>query len=272
MSGPTAPIGNTTLAKKTKRSKVDWIAFGEFVSPLVVAVFAVWLGYWYQRRLVDRQAMRESYFRSRAALATMILCVERSERLSFAADLMRKATALRPSDVDTAVLEEMKATAIVLNVGTGLGIVPTRGAYRPERAWGEWDLAGPDLAQAHLLIQRDFNEALHQVDEEEARVLFGGLSTFGKDYQTIQTEVQALVAILSTVQGKLTPDRAARVDWTAIYDRMLRLQNGMAKGLGGNPNLVRGYIQHGSAVEWPDGTPVIPPETSEAVARHRPAA
>ncbi|HEV2317526.1 MAG TPA: hypothetical protein VGV89_08150 [Thermoplasmata archaeon] len=236
---------------------MDWTSFAEFVSPLAVALFAVWLGYRYQRQLADRQAIRDSYFRTRSALAAMILCVERSERLSFAADLMRKATALRPVDVDGAVREEIRATSIVLNVGAGLGLGPTRGAYGPKRPWGEWDPAGPDLAQTHLLIQRDFNESLHQIDEEEARVLFGGLSTFGEDYRTIQSEVQELVEILSTVQANLTPDIAAKVDWAAIYDRMLVIQNGMAKGLGGNPNLVRGYMRHGSTAAWPEGTPKV---------------
>jgi hypothetical protein len=241
---------------------VDWTTFGEFVSPLAVSIFAVWLGFRYQRVLAETHSRREAWVRIFAHLNRMMDSVEQVERLSFVCLLV--------AEIDEKI-EDPAIRGDSVRFVT-LAIVDLCSTVARDQPWFQLLQQGEEgvakLAHSYppylrALIHARFEEERRQVrDEMPHLVLARPLLLRDRKGVRLFQAAEALEFRLSGVFHAIQPNVPAKVDWKPITELVLAVQAAAAKDLGYREPPKLGMVQFREGLPWPPDTPTVKADMS----------
>jgi hypothetical protein len=200
---------------------MDYIVALEISTPLVVALFAVWLGYVYQQRVSDRDLRRQSYVVAVGLLGEYSELVEVLERLSFAA--VSYIRFLAKSVVSPSVGDEDKLKKLRVELDTAVSLTG---------ASPEWDTVGDSdspagkepvnlrLPEAWSALLRRQNELRVQFNRQVLLAISSTrIGVFHHPYSAIEA-INRLEAAFSLIDREFyrpnTPSSPHRVDWSPI--------------------------------------------------------
>lgn len=239
---------------------MDWASTLEVLAPLLVALFAVRLGYRYQRVLSDRESRRQAYISLMGHLSRMMDCIEQAEHLSFI-----RYTLHRPPSQDPKSSANVAALEYILSALADLGAT-----LDPERAWAritEWDPNGPDDLTQFVggypgyiwsLIHARFEEERRLVRDEGPRILVGRPPLGRARYhRSTFVALRPLVFQLVQVYHAITPEVPARVEWKPINQLYFAFQKSLVRDLGVGTAVGVTLIQFRERLPWPEGTPFV---------------
>jgi len=200
---------------------MDVVVALEVSAPLVVALFAVWLGYVYQQRVSDRDLRRHAFVSSIALLVEYSELLQGLEQLSFAASSYIRFLAW--STVNPSEEAEKKLNSLLVRLNT---VVSMTGAS-PD--WDSISMAEPEreakpvnlhLTEAWAQLVRRQNELRMQFNRE--RLLAMSSTRMGVFHHP-----QSAIEVLNLLQGTFSlidrefyssnnPTSPHPVDWHPI--------------------------------------------------------
>jgi hypothetical protein len=232
-------------------------AFLTFISPLIVAVLAVWLAYVYQRNVADRESRRTAYANLLTAVSRMSDCLEHQEQLRFAWVLKRDIPIppAKPED------QSRLATAVETLVGLS-------NAYPVSHPWFELEkkrLDGVKEVLDHYPVEiatsilRRFCHLLDEAQAAEMGISLGsGKSNHRKGQLSIWKMAAELIHFLVAASVALDRRDPSRLDWAPLNERIGALQTAMLRDLGviGKDDEYE-MRKYRGPIDWPSDVPVL---------------
>jgi hypothetical protein len=223
----------------------------------VVALFAVWLGYRYQRVLADVQTRRGAYVRILAHLNRMMDCIEHAERLSFISLLVEEVDSGIPDEATGRSAQEFAVAAIV-DLCSTLGPEPPWFPLLQGGSEGVTKLVHEYPPLLRAIVHSRFEEYRRSVRDEGPALVFGTSPVFrSRRSLAVFAALTRLTFHLAHVFHALNPELPARVDWKPINALVLAVEAGVVRDLGAHTGFKIGLLQRRELLPWPDGTPFV---------------
>jgi hypothetical protein len=237
----------------------DWFAVVEYSLPVIVAIFAVWLGFRYQRVSADVESRREAWIRVLSYLNKEMDLLETVEKLSYICNLVEKLDRDESPSRKTPDMDRDRVIFLTLQLCAELD---------PGGDWSRLVDSGPDGLTELLhhypsflraVAHASFEQEKRKLRDEGPRLLLGSTRIWrSKKRREEFTALQNLTWHLSRAFHAINPETPAKLDWSPIYQLGYRVQTLAVKDLGARPVNVA-LIQVHELVPWPEGTPVLNP-------------
>jgi hypothetical protein len=236
---------------------VDWTTLTETGAPLIVALFAVWLGYRYHRVLADIESRRVSYVRVLGHLNRMMDCIEQTERLSFISLLIEEVDSGIPDGEIEGGAQDF-AIAAVVDLCATLGPEPPWFPLLQQGEEGVTKLVHEFPPLLRAIVHARFEEERRLIrDEGPALVL--GTTPIWRDRKSLGVfgALARLTFHLARVYHAINPKHPARVDWKPINALVLAVGASIVGDLGTRTGFNIGLVQRREHLPWPKDTPVV---------------
>lgn len=224
--------------------------FAEFLSPLLVALFAVWLGFRYQRYLADRAEQRSAFLDAFETLGTMLDAVGLQESLRFATHQLEVFGNEKSYDKRRAVL--YAADDRLTNLAVQLGFPPS--AERPKEAKdGSIAVAGPPPVLLTGRITAKFNEAQVRLRHIHLRILMADPGAINSRIMVVGIAAMGrLEEELSIAYEGLQSTDVRVPDWAKLTSYYESSQVQVFRLLGGGSQRIVAVRQYRENLPWPE--------------------
>ena len=257
---------------------VDYLALAEFLSPLIVAIFAVWLGFRYQRVLADRESRKEAHLNAIRGLSEMMDAVDDEETISFSIWALAESRRVAQSDPTLSSELLAKATIQLVGLSDGYGVSPPWYILKQRGPEGFQTLVETYPPQLDAIAKRRFNEARIAVRDYELRILLSHPGSKASDASISAVRAMATLTMnLDQVIGALGEGGPKRVDWVSLNKLMGQAQTAAFRDLGASDESELEVRQYRHVVPWPKDAALIKPEPysgyapSDTLTHHGPA-
>jgi len=242
---------------------VDWLSVFGIAATLVVALFAVWLGYRYQIQVADREQRRKAYLDAVAALNELSELIEVTEQLVFATreNLRGLANSVANPDKDhERALQEARVRVFVAVVNSGASPDFDSISTDPEtRMRSEFGL-GTMAAYATIIrrsneVRRRFNHAL--------LVAFSGMRVTlfhhpQKSVDALNALHRAYTGLDSVLQELANPMQPHQVNWEPIDQIVSAAINRAYQDIGIMEHTPLDVTHKREHIPWSDNVESIP--------------
>jgi hypothetical protein len=237
---------------------VDFLDALIYVAPVTVSIYAVWLGFYYQRKLADREKLRNSYIEVFLGLGRMLDQVELLEGVKYA-DWLLGYQKLPDGSPRPEVIDEYADRIWQLSIRLGFF---TDSAEPPRRMPdGKFAIQGQSPMRLAQMIVDRYNRAQTEVREANLGVVLGSPASYSPaglirpNHLIGRIQEEATLALDGLNRNVPLP-----VDWDRLTRLTVDAQTEVHRILGGPKDGTVAVVQYRERFNWPPEMRPLPPK------------